>query len=112
MSFAGAGGHRCRELKASTLLKLLTRADALRKPQRFQKMLDACRADIRGREGSQNDDYPQAEFLAGLADKLRRLDITEIQQRGLSGKAMGQAIRDARLRLVKQEQDLARQQQG
>ncbi|MDH3760100.1 MAG: multifunctional CCA addition/repair protein [Gammaproteobacteria bacterium] len=104
--------HRCRELKASTLLKLLTRADALRKPQRFQKMLDACRADIRGREGSQNDDYPQAEFLAGLADKLRQLDITEIQQRGLSGKAMGQAIRDARLHLIKQEQELARQQAG
>ncbi len=100
--------HRSMELKASTLLKLLTRADALRKPERFQKMLDACRADIRGRKGGENDTYPQAEFLAGLADKLRKLDTAEIQQQGLSGKAMGQAINDARLHLIKQEQALAR----
>lgn len=103
--------HRCRELKADTLLKLLTRADALRKPERFQKMLDACRADIRGRTGSEDDAYPQAEFLGGLAEKLRQLDIAEIQQQGLSGKAMGQAIQEARLRLIKQEQSLARQGQ-
>jgi len=96
------------ELKASTLLKLFTRTDALRKPERFQKMLDACRADVRGRKGCENDAYPQAEFLAGLADKLRKLDITEIQQQGLTGEAMGLAINDARLRLIKQEQALAR----
>ena len=101
--------HRSMELKASTLLKLLTQADALRKPERFQKMLDACRADVRGREGYENNAYPQAEFLAGLADKLRKLDITEIQQQKLTGKAMGQAIHDARLRLIKQEQVLTRQ---
>ncbi len=104
--------HRCGELKASTLLQLLTRADALRKPQRFQKMLDACRADIRGRKGSETDDYPQAGFLTGLADKLRQLDIAEIQQRGLSGKAMGKAIQDARISLIKQEKKLAQQDPG
>jgi tRNA nucleotidyltransferase (CCA-adding enzyme) len=99
--------HRSMELKASTLLKLFTRTDALRKPERFHKMLDACRADVRGRKGCENDAYPQAELLAGLADKLRKLDITEIQQQGLTGEAMGQAISDARLRLIKQEQALA-----
>lgn len=104
--------HRSMELKATTLLKLFTRADALRKPERFQKMLDACRADVRGRKGGENDAYPQAEFLAGLADKLRKLDITEIQRQGLSGKAMGQAISDARLRLIQQEQALARENQA
>ena len=38
--------HRAFELKPSTLLKLFMRADSLRKPERFQKMLDACLADI------------------------------------------------------------------
>jgi tRNA nucleotidyltransferase (CCA-adding enzyme) len=98
--------HRSMELKASTLLKLLTRADALRKPERFQKMLDACRADVRGRKGRENDPYPQAAFLARMVDRLRSLDISEFQQQGLSGKAMGQAIYDARLRLIKQEKAL------
>ncbi len=104
--------HRAMELKASTLLKLLTRADSLRKPERFQKMLDACRADIRGRKGSEDDPYLQAGFLLQLAAKLRQLDVTDIQQQGLTGKAMGRAINEARLRLIKQEKALALQDPG
>jgi tRNA nucleotidyltransferase (CCA-adding enzyme) len=42
--------HRALQLKPSTLLRLLTRADCLRKPRRFQQMLDACLADLRGRK--------------------------------------------------------------
>ncbi len=95
--------HRAMELKASTLLKLFTRADSLRKPERFVKMLEACRADIRGRIGCEDDSYPQAEYLAKLSDKLRGMDISGIQQQGLSGQAMGQAIHAARLRLIGQE---------
>ena len=100
--------HRSMELKPKTLLKLLTRADALRKPERFEKMLDACRADLRGRAGAENSAYPQAEFLRRLAEGLRRLDIGELRQRGLSGKAMGQAIRAERLRLIEREKALLR----
>ena len=95
--------HRALELKPSTLLKLFIRADSLRKPERFQKMLDACRADVRGRKGFADVAYPQADFLAQLTAKLRQLDLTEIQQQGLTGKAMGQAIQTARLGLIKQE---------
>lgn len=95
--------HRARELKATTLLKLFTRTDSLRKPDRFRKMLDACRADVRGRQGREQDPYPQAEFLTRLANRLGQLDITEIQARGLTGKAMGEAVEAARLQLIKQE---------
>ena len=95
--------HRCHELKASTLLKLFTRADSLRKPERFLKMLEACRADIRGRTGSENDSYPQADYLAGLSTQLAEMDISEIRQRDLSGKDMGAAIREARLQLIERE---------
>ena len=100
--------HRAFELKPETLLKLLKRADALRKPERFAKMLEACRADLRGRTGSEDKEYPQADFLLALASKLRNLDISEIKRHGLSGKAMGEAIRGARLRLIRQEQQSAR----
>lgn len=92
--------HRCRELKASTLLQLFTRADSMRKPARFGKMLDACRADIRGRAGYQDSAYPQATYLAELNSALINMDISAIRQRGLTGTAMGQAIRAARLQLI------------
>jgi tRNA nucleotidyltransferase (CCA-adding enzyme) len=95
--------HRCQELKSSTLLKLFIRADSLRKPERFEKMLEACRADIRGRIGYENDSYPQAKFLAELSRKLGAMDISEIRQRELSGKDMGDAIHQARLQLIERE---------
>lgn len=101
--------HRCHELKASTLLKLLTRADSLRKPERFVKMLEACRADIRGRSGREDDSYPQAAFLTALSIKLAEMDISEIRQRELSGPAMGVAIREARVQLIEREKGSAPQ---
>lgn len=101
--------HRAFELKPATLLKLLTRADALRKPERFRKMLDACLADVRGRTGLEHSEYPQADFLDHLGAAVRAMDISEIQQRGLTGKALGTAIREARLALIKREKALATQ---
>jgi tRNA nucleotidyltransferase (CCA-adding enzyme) len=95
--------HRCGELRAATLLKFFTRADSLRKPERFAKMLDACRADVRGRKGCEDNPYPQADYLIELNRKLREMDIEEFRRQGLDGKAMGEAIRKARLQLIETE---------
>jgi hypothetical protein len=35
------------------------------------------------------------------------MDTAEIQQQGLDGAALGDAIRDARLRLIRQQKELA-----
>ena len=73
----------------------------MRKPERFQKMLDACRADLRGRKGFADQAYPQADFLARLASQAATARHHQMQQqRDLSGKAMGEAIREARLDLI------------
>jgi tRNA nucleotidyltransferase (CCA-adding enzyme) len=94
--------HRALELKDSTLLKLFTRTDIFRKPQRFRKMTQACLADFRGRKNFESVDYPQAEFLNQLGEKLRDADLSEVMQRGLQGKDQGEAIYRFRLRLIKQ----------
>ena len=94
--------HRALELKDSTLLKLFTRTDIFRKPQRFRKMTQACLADLRGRKNFESVDYPQAEFLNQLGEKLRDADLSEVMQRGLQGKDQGEAIYRFRLRLIKQ----------
>jgi tRNA nucleotidyltransferase (CCA-adding enzyme) len=99
--------HRAFDLKPATLLKLMTGADCLRKPGRFRKMLDACIADLRGRKGFEDAAYPQATFLERLGECLREMDTVEFQRQGLGGKALGDAIRDARLRLIKQQKALA-----
>jgi tRNA nucleotidyltransferase (CCA-adding enzyme) len=55
--------HRAFELKPRTILELLERADALRRPERFAAALLACEADARGRLGLENEPYPQREYL-------------------------------------------------
>jgi len=94
--------HRALELKDSTLLKLFTSTDIFRKPQRFRKLIQACLADMRGRKNFESVDYPQAEFLNQLGVKLCDTDLSEITQRGLQGKELGDAIHDFRLSLIKQ----------
>jgi len=99
--------HRAFELRPSTLLKLFTQTDSFRKPERFRQMLDACIADLRGRTGFETRDYPQADFLERLAQKLREIDVCNLQRRGLAGKALGEALRRERLDLIKREKALA-----
>ena len=55
--------HRVRELKATTLVGLFEKLDALRRPARFEQLLDACWCDYTGRLGWQNRDYESPAYL-------------------------------------------------
>ncbi len=60
--------HREADLKDSTVLRVLEKTDAFRRPERFEKFLIACEADARGRAGLEERDYPQANaFRAACA---------------------------------------------
>jgi tRNA nucleotidyltransferase (CCA-adding enzyme) len=52
--------HKVDELRPATVLKILERCDALRRPERFELVIGACEADFRGRGGQQEKPYPQA----------------------------------------------------
>ena len=93
--------HRALELKDSTLLKLFTRTDIFRKPQRFTKMTQACLADIRGRTNFESAEYPQAQFLTRLGKILCDADLSELKQSGLEGSKLGEAIYDLRLKIIR-----------
>ena len=99
--------HRAFELQPASLLQLITRADALRKPERFGQFLDACLADWRGRSGRAGDEYPQAPFLLNLAAQLHALDVSRLRQQGFEGEALAREIRQARIELIAQQQALA-----
>ncbi|MDO8931940.1 MAG: multifunctional CCA tRNA nucleotidyl transferase/2'3'-cyclic phosphodiesterase/2'nucleotidase/phosphatase, partial [Rhodocyclaceae bacterium] len=60
--------HKVAVLQPATVVKVLERCDALRRPERFAQVLDACEADYRGRLGSDEKPYPQAaHWRAALA---------------------------------------------
>jgi tRNA nucleotidyltransferase (CCA-adding enzyme) len=94
--------HRAAELKASTVLELITEVGGLRHPDRFEEFLLACEADARGRKGLEDRPYPQADLLRTALGAARGVDASRVRdEQKVEGEALGRALRDARLAAVK-----------
>ena len=92
--------HRALELRGKTLLKLLNKTDALRRPERFEAFLLACEADARGRLGLEERPYPQADYLRQALATAVTVSAADFADQGLQGKAIGEAIAAERIRLL------------
>jgi tRNA nucleotidyltransferase (CCA-adding enzyme) len=92
--------HRALELRATTILQLLEHCDALRRPERFREFLLACEADFRGRAGWEARSYPEAGLLAAALDAALAATLAPEERRGLSGEAVGAALRKKRLNAI------------
>ncbi|KHN51190.1 multifunctional CCA addition/repair protein [Pectobacterium fontis] len=55
--------HTVQVLQPKTLLKLFDAIDVWRKPQRLEQLALTSEADARGREGFENNPYPQGDYL-------------------------------------------------
>ena len=92
--------HRCATLGAAATLRLLERCDALRRPERFDLALWACECDARGRLGQTDAAYPQRPRLAAALRSVLAVDVSaaaaRAMERGVSGPAIGEAVRSAR----------------
>ncbi len=92
--------HRALELRPSTMLELLEHLDSLRRPERLQRFLLACEADKRGRLGFSDAAYPQADYLRAAHAAACGVKATDFIAQGLSGPAIGAAMRAARTRAI------------
>lgn len=93
--------HRAKELNASTLVKLLSSLDVVRKPERFKQFLKVCEADARGRLGMENNSYPQASYLAQAADTFRAVNTSAIANSLDDKSSIPAAIMQARVLAIK-----------
>lgn len=94
--------HRALELRPATVVDLLGRLDAFRRPERFRRFLLACEADKRGRGGRQHAPYPQAAFLAAARDAAAGIDAAAVVAgRQLPGPAIAEHLRTARIAAVR-----------
>ncbi len=89
--------HRIREMRPETVLDKLNALDAFRRPERFEKFLLACKADVRGRTGFEDNDYPQADYLRQALQLAGNIDTRELAGKGLKGDEMGKAITEKRI---------------
>jgi tRNA nucleotidyltransferase (CCA-adding enzyme) len=92
--------HRALELRPSTLLELLEKLDAFRRPDRLQRFLLACEADKRGRLGLGDAPYPQADYLRAAHAAARAIEAAPFVARGIAGSKIGEAMRVARVDAV------------
>jgi len=69
---------RAFEMRPDTLVKLFSRCDAFRKPQRFIDMLRAAECDHRGRTGLELQPFPQAAYLEGALQAAQDIDAGAI----------------------------------
>ncbi len=95
--------HNAYELRPSTLVDLLATLSAFKaKNETLTDFLLACEADCKGRTGLEHTEYPQAKFLQQAADAAASIDTSAILTGELKGEKIGQAIREARIKAVKQ----------
>ena len=96
--------HRSAELNATDLMRLLTRCDALRQPQRFAEVLLACECDAHGRLGRQDAGYPQRPRLLAALAAAQGVPTASVaaaaQAAGASGSQIGEAVYQARVAVV------------
>ena len=93
--------HRASELQDKTLVKVLEKTDAFRRPQRFSQFLVACEADARGRTQFEDREYPQAELMQRAYAAAAAVDSASIAKLH-EGSEIPEAIRRARIAAVKE----------
>jgi tRNA nucleotidyltransferase (CCA-adding enzyme) len=96
--------HRCLDLDAAALLRLLERCDALRRPTLLEHVLDACEADHRGRAGLQERPYPQRARLRLALAAARAVDAGAVVARlgdEKNGERIALAVHQARVTAVR-----------
>ncbi|NNC77277.1 MAG: multifunctional CCA addition/repair protein [Woeseiaceae bacterium] len=91
--------HRAAELRHDTVLKVLERTDAFRRPERFERFLLACEADARGRTGLEKREYPQSDMLREAFSAASAVNSGEIASRH-EGPEIPVAIKKARIAAI------------
>ena len=72
--------QRAQELRPATIVKMLERCDAFRKPQRFVDMLQVAECDHRGRMGLEERPFPQMQLLQKAMEAARSVNAGAIAQ--------------------------------
>jgi tRNA nucleotidyltransferase (CCA-adding enzyme) len=93
--------HQAQTLRAATIVRLLEHTDALRRPERFEQLLEACACDFHGRPGYEALSYAPAPLLRAALEAARSVDAGAIAQRLEDRSKIPGAVHEARVHAVK-----------
>ncbi len=99
--------HQALTLRASTVVDLIQALDGWRRPERFDQVLLACKADLLGRSDMPDDESCAAPFDSAALDYLsqarqrtEQVDVKAWTTAGIEGKALADRIRQHRIERV------------
>lgn len=92
--------HSAFELRASTMVGIMDKCDAWRKPERFQQMLQCCVADSKGRTGFELLPYPTADYMWQAFQQALKVDIQGIIKAGFQGVEIRHKLNEQRIQQV------------
>ncbi|WP_198263882.1 multifunctional CCA addition/repair protein [sulfur-oxidizing endosymbiont of Gigantopelta aegis] len=93
--------HRIDELKNATIVDLLSRLDAFRRPQRFEHFLLACEADAKGRTGYENSSDEKTQRFRACFQAADQVNTKDIVAQGFKGQDIAEQLRIKRIAAVK-----------
>ncbi|MDR2838850.1 MAG: HD domain-containing protein, partial [Azonexus sp.] len=93
--------HCAGELRASTLVSLLEKCDARRRPQRFAQLLEACACDYTGRLGWEDRPYESPGLLRAALAAVNTVLAAEIARRCSAPQQIPERLHAARVKAVK-----------
>jgi tRNA nucleotidyltransferase (CCA-adding enzyme) len=92
--------HRAFELRPKTILDILEKTDAFRRPERFSQALLACEADSRGRLGLEDVEYPQRAYLQTARNTAAAIKPTPEDIAQKDGAKIAQRLHERRLQAI------------
>lgn len=93
--------HRIAELRPATVVDTLEGLDGFRRPERIDQFILTCEADFRGRFGSEDKPYDQAQVFRRAFEAARAVDAAAVAAQGGKGPDIGARVREARIAAVK-----------
>lgn len=93
--------HQLNELRASTVVRILERTDAFRRPELFEKLLQVCEADARG--VGREVDYKQADGWRAVLKQCNQISAKTLVDEGYVGEAIKIALNERRVAIVQQK---------
>jgi len=100
--------HRAEELRPSTLLELLEKTDAFRRPERLEQFLLACEADSRGRPGFETQHFAQPDIIRQAYRAAREVEPGKVVAQGFTGKQVGEELHRLRVAAIAAERETTR----
>ena len=97
--------HEAERLRPSTIVKLLERCDALRRPERFAALLDACACDFHGRPGYEKRPYRPRELLLSALAAMQAVDAGAIAAACTDASQISARVYEARVHAVRAQRD-------